>query len=87
METLIFVALFIAFVRQFFKKRIYFVSICLSYSEVISFSSWEKDHRKQMSTPIVQFVQELGQTVTSSVTDVVLSPTVPSVYFLTVKFI
>jgi len=40
------------------KKRIYFFSICWSFSEVIYFSSWGKDHCKQMSTPIAQFVRE-----------------------------
>jgi len=57
-ETLIFVALFVAYVRYFMKKYIYFFSICLSFSEVISFSSWGKDHCKQMSTTIAQFVRE-----------------------------
>jgi len=30
----------------------------LSFSEVISFPSWEKDHCKKVSTPIAQFVRE-----------------------------
>ena len=47
----------------------------------------QENYCKQMSTPVTQprIVFGRGQPVTSSVTDVVLSPTVSSVYFVTVR--
>lgn len=91
-ETLIFCSFIVCLCTIFYdKKSLYlywYLSMCLFFSEVIRFSSWvQEDHCKQMSTLVAQsrILFMKSQSLTLSIIDVVLSPTVPLVDFLTIK--